>query len=98
MVLSAALPMLLIPARRRSPWSAWARGDHAFVPAARAVERVDTIEIEQGVVDAARLFGEPVGRVFADPRSRIHIEDAKTFFARHARRYDIIMSEPRIPG
>ncbi|NKB38891.1 MAG: hypothetical protein GKR93_17295 [Gammaproteobacteria bacterium] len=42
--------------------------------------RVDTIEIESAVIDAARYFGSRVENVFSDPRSKIYIEDAKTFF------------------
>jgi spermidine synthase len=98
MVLSAALPMLLHPGAREIAVVGMGSGrtTHAFLHA-RGVERVDTVEIEQGVVEAAHLFGEPVARAFTDPRSRIHIEDAKTFFARNAQRYDIIMSEPSNP-
>ena len=34
---------------------------------------------------------------FEDPRSQLHIEDAKTFFARSRQRYDVIVSEPSNP-
>ena len=61
------------------------------------VREIDTIEIEPAMVDAARGFAPRVTRMFDDPRSRIHIEDAKTFFARHGKRYDIIVSEPSNP-
>ena len=36
-------------------------------------------------------------RAYGDPRSRIYIEDAKTFFAAGGKRYDIIVSEPSNP-
>jgi hypothetical protein len=49
------------------------------------------------VVEGARVFGPAVARAFADPRSHVHVEDAKTFFARNRSRYDIIMSEPSNP-
>lgn len=61
------------------------------------VTRVDTIEIEPAIVEASRHFGDKVGRAHADPRSRIHIEDAKTFFSLSNTRYDIIISEPSNP-
>ncbi len=61
------------------------------------VESVDTIEIEPAMVQAARGFGAKVDRAFTDPRSRIHIADAKTFFAGHRQRYDLIISEPSNP-
>lgn len=62
-----------------------------------AVEVVDTIEIEPVMVLAAQGFGERVARTFSDPRSQIHIEDAKTFFSLSNRRYDIIVAEPSNP-
>jgi hypothetical protein len=58
---------------------------------------VDTIEIEPAMVEAARLFLPRNARAYQDPRSRIHIEDAKTFFAARGERYDIIVSEPSNP-
>jgi spermidine synthase len=58
---------------------------------------VDTIEIEPAMVQGARFFGEATSLVFDDPRSQIHIEDAKTFFARAGKRYDFILSEPSNP-
>jgi predicted membrane-bound spermidine synthase len=61
------------------------------------LKRVDTIEIEPAMVEGARLFGPPVERAYSDPRSRIVIDDAKSYFARSALRYDLIISEPSNP-
>jgi len=61
------------------------------------LQRVDTIEIEHAMVEAARGFKHRTERAFNDPRSRIHIEDAKTFFSTHNSRYDLIVSEPSNP-
>lgn len=61
------------------------------------LERVDTIEIEPQMVEGARRFGKMVERAFADPRSRIVIDDAKSYFARSTARYDLIVSEPSNP-
>lgn len=59
--------------------------------------RVDSIEIEPAVVDAARAFRPNVDRLFDDPRSRIHIGDARTHFATFDSRFDLIISEPSNP-
>ena len=59
--------------------------------------RVDTIEIEPRMIDAAHSFFSRVARVFDDPRSHLHVEDAKSFFSTSGRRYDIIISEPSNP-
>ena len=37
----------------------------------------------------ARLFGERVARAYGDPRSRVHFDDARRFFASGQRRYDV---------
>jgi predicted membrane-bound spermidine synthase len=61
------------------------------------IERVDTIEIEPAMVRGAAAFRPTVERAFTDPRSHVVIDDAKSFFARAGRRYDIIVSEPSNP-
>jgi predicted membrane-bound spermidine synthase len=61
------------------------------------LKRLDSIEIEQAVVEAAQLFRPNVDRLFTDPRSRLIIEDAKTHFASAGQRYDVIVSEPPNP-
>jgi spermidine synthase len=61
------------------------------------VERVDTIEIEAAMprgAEAFRFFTDPA---YTDPRSHLIIDDAKSYFARSRRRYDLILSEPSNP-
>ena len=62
-----------------------------------SIKRVDTVEIEPAMVEGARLFRDRVAKVFNDPKSRIHIDDAKSFFASRANQYDLISSEPSNP-
>ena len=61
------------------------------------LERLDTIEIEPAMVEAANHFRPHVEAVYSDPRSQIHFDDAKTFFSTHPAKYDIIVSEPSNP-
>lgn len=61
------------------------------------LKQVDTIEIEPAMVEAAKLFGDRVSNTFTDPRSKIHIEDAKAYFTNQSSNYDIIISEPSNP-
>jgi spermidine synthase len=61
------------------------------------IRRVDTVEIEQGMAAAAQSFRPMVDLVYTDPRSRIHVDDAKTFFSTHPGKYDLIISEPSNP-
>ncbi len=75
----------------------WVRVDGAYALADPDIEQVDTIEIESAMALAAQGFGERVARTFADPRSKIHLEDAKTFFSLENRTYDAIVAEPSNP-
>jgi hypothetical protein len=61
------------------------------------LERVDTIEIEPAMIEAAKAFGKYVERAYNDPRSHFHIEDARTYFSANRSKYDIILSEPSNP-
>ena len=61
------------------------------------VRNVDSIEIEPAMYEGAKAFLPVVGRAYTDPRSHIHFDDAKTYFATHQRRYDAIVSEPSNP-
>ena len=62
-----------------------------------AVQRVDTIEIEPAMVEGAKLFGARVSRAYADPRSHLVLEDARTYFSSAPAHYDVIISEPSNP-
>lgn len=62
-----------------------------------AVKRLDNIEIEPAMIDAARLYRGRVDRAYSDPRSRIIIDDARSFFAKSQHDYDLILSEPSNP-
>ncbi len=98
MVMAAALPLTYNTEARQIANIGLGSGltTHTFL-ADSLVERMDTIEIETAMVEAAEGFGERVARAFSDPRSTIHVEDAKTFFSLANRRYDIIVAEPSNP-
>ena len=61
------------------------------------VRSVETVEIEPAMVQGAMIFAPQVGRAYADPRSHIVIDDAKSWFAGRRNKYDIIISEPSNP-
>lgn len=98
MILAAALPMAMEPDAKQVGVIGMGSGrsTHAFL-LNQKLERVDTVEIEPAMVEGARLFGDLVKLAYTDPRSHITIDDAKTYFARNQRRYDIIISEPSNP-
>jgi spermidine synthase len=61
------------------------------------IKRVDTVEIEKYMIEASNNFRPRVELAYSDPRSKIYIDDAKTFFSVHHKKYDIIISEPSNP-
>jgi hypothetical protein len=99
MVLLAALPLSMHPNPKRVANIGFGSGLTAHtLLTTRQVERLDTIEIEPLMVEAAsKGFAPRISNVFEDPRSHIVYEDAKTFFASVREPYDVIVSEPSNP-
>lgn len=98
MVMAGVLPLVLHPRPEQVAIIGWGSGlsTHTLL-GSPLPKQVDTIEIEPAMVEGARLFGERVSRAYDDPRSRVRIDDARTFFSTGARRYDVIISEPSNP-
>ncbi len=98
MVMLGALPLALHPEARTIANIGFGSGltTHVLL-GSPTVKSVSTIEIEPAVVEASRAFATRVGRAYDDPRSHIHLEDAKSWFARGGKRFDIIVSEPSNP-
>ena len=99
MIMLGALPLSMHPAPRTVANIGIGSGltSHVLLTT-DAVESLTSIEIEPFIVDAARQAYLPrVSRLFEDPRSRIVIDDAKTFFAGAGRQFDVIVSEPSNP-
>ncbi len=98
MVLAGAIPLVLHPDAKNAAVVGLGSGltSHTLL-CSSALDEVDTIEIEQAIVKAARGFMPRVARAYSDPRSRIHIDDAKSFFSTQQKKYDIIISEPSNP-
>jgi len=98
MILAGVLPLALNPGARTAANIGFGSGltTHTLLGWPGLVQ-VDTIEIEPWMIEGARHFGDRVHRAFTDPRSRIHIDDAKTFFSSYRKQYDIIVSEPSNP-
>jgi len=68
-----------------------------FLLGSPTLQQAVTIEIEPDMIAGSRLFYPANHRVFDDKRSRFVIDDAKSFFATDARKYDVIISEPSNP-
>ena len=99
MVLAGAIALSLHPTAARVANIGFGSGltSHELL-SSPMLERLDTIEIEPRMVEAARQgFSARVHDVFEDPRSHIIYEDAKTYFAATRGTYDLIVSEPSNP-
>lgn len=98
MTLAGALPLILAPRSRQVANIGFGTGISTHVLlASETLEAVDTVEIEPAMVRAAVRFRPLNARALDDPRSRVHYEDAKTYFASRQARYDVILSEPSNP-
>ncbi|HEY7674329.1 MAG TPA: hypothetical protein VH867_03810 [Burkholderiales bacterium] len=98
MTLTAAIPLAYRPDARSAAVIGIGTGltTHTLLGSA-ALRSVETIEIEPAMAEASRRFAPRNSNAFADPRSHIVFDDAKTFFSTYNRKYDIIVSEPSNP-
>jgi predicted membrane-bound spermidine synthase len=98
MVLTAVLPLALKPEAKNAAIIGMGTGLTVHTMLANSkLDAVETIEIEPAMVEAARGFNARNANAYADPRSHIRIDDAKTFFSTRNGKYDIIISEPSNP-
>jgi len=98
MVLTGAIPLALRPHAKSAAIIGIGTGltMHTLLQSLD-IEQVETVEIEAAMAEASRGFSPRNGAAFADPRGSIIIDDAKSFFSTHNRRYDIVISEPSNP-
>ena len=96
--LTPLITLAHMPAARNAAIIGWGSGmtSHVLLGNDRLKEVV-TIEIEPEMIDGARVFYPVNRRAYDDPRSRVVIDDAKSYFASEHRRFDIILSEPSNP-
>ncbi|MCP3140682.1 fused MFS/spermidine synthase [Pyxidicoccus xibeiensis] len=97
-VVAGHLGVLLHP---REPKNVLVVGAGAAITAgsvlAHPIERMDLVEISPSVIDAARLFKEANRNAIDDPRTRVTVDDAKTFMALAPVKYDLVISVPSNP-
>ncbi|MGB1699543.1 MAG: hypothetical protein ACPHRO_06310, partial [Nannocystaceae bacterium] len=92
------LPLLARPEATHAALIGFGSGITAHVLlGSPSIERLDTIEIEEKMVEASRLFLPENTRAHTDPRSNVVFDDAKAYFSTNNSRYDLIISEPTNP-
>jgi spermidine synthase len=96
-VLLAHVPMLVHRDPRRVMVLGLGGGVTVGSAAAHPVERVDVVELEPAVVEAARFFRAASRDALAQPVVRVVVADGRNFLLATAERYDVIVSEPSNP-
>jgi spermidine synthase len=61
------------------------------------VKNIHCVELEEGVVEAARFFKKENRNVLKDPRLTVFTNDARNHLLVHDDKYDVIVSEPSNP-
>ena len=98
MIMAGLMPLIAHPSPKDIALIGWGSGLSTHTVLGSSIpHNVETIEIEQVMYDAARMFGQRVERAYNDPRSHVRIDDARTFFSTGGRQYDAIISEPSNP-
>ena len=98
MVMLGAMPLAVLPSAKTAAIIGYGTGmSTATILGSGALQRVDTIEIEPSMPEGAHAFRFVTARAYTDPRSHIIYDDAKSYFARSRRLYDVIVSEPSNP-
>jgi predicted membrane-bound spermidine synthase len=91
------LPLLLHPAAKDVMVVGLGSGATVGSVLTHPVDAVDVVEISPGVIEANRFFKEVNRNALADPRTRVHLEDAAGFLRLANRQYDVLISEPSNP-
>ena len=68
-----------------------------WLAAVDSIERVDVVELEPAVVRVARDFAAVNHGAMANPKIRLHLNDAREVLLTTPERYDVIFSEPSNP-
>jgi len=62
-----------------------------------SVEHIDVVEIEGGVIEAAKYLESLNRGVLRDPRVHVHVDDGRNFLLTTRESFDLIISEPSNP-
>jgi len=97
-ILLVQIPMLLHPEPRQVAVIGLGTGTTpAGAAAHKNLQSLDVIEISPEVVEASAFFKDINHGVLDDPRTALHLADARNFLHASEKRYDVIVSEPSNP-
>jgi spermidine synthase len=97
MLMTGYVPMLLHPDAKQVAVIGLGTGMTVKAVGSFPVKKIDVLEIEPAIVEAAKFFGEKNGKILDDPRVRVIPSDGRNYLMAVPRLYDLIISEPSNP-
>jgi spermidine synthase len=96
-VMLGQLPVLVAPKIDNGLIIGYATGITVGAMLQSPIQSVTCVELEPATVEAARYFEHVNKRPLEDPRTKLIIDDARSFLRVTPNRYDMIVSEPSHP-
>ncbi len=96
-VMVGQLPLLIAPNNRNALVVGFASGVTVGAMLQSPIQSLECVELEPATVNGSRFFEHVNNRPLNDPRTRLIIDDARTYLRVTPAHYDIIVSEPSHP-
>ena len=96
-VMLGQLPLLIAPRIDNGLIIGYATGVTVGAMLQSPIQSVTCVELEPGTIAGSEFFNHINNRPLDDPRTKLIIDDARTFLRVTPNRYDIIVSEPSHP-
>ena len=96
-VMLGQLPMLIAPQPRNALVIGFATGVTVGAMLQSPIESVTCVELEPATIEGSQFFNHVNNRPLDDPRTKLIVDDARTYLRVAADRYDVIVSEPSHP-
>jgi spermidine synthase len=96
-VMLGQLPLLIAPQPKNALVIGFATGVTAGSILQSSIESVTCVELDPATIHGSQYFNHVNNRPLDDPRTKLIIDDARTYLRVTSNRYDIIVSEPSHP-
>jgi spermidine synthase len=96
-VMLGELPMLIAPQPKNALVIGFATGVTVGSMLQSPIESVTCVELEPATIHGSQYFNHVNNRPLDDPRTKLIIDDARTYLRVTPERYDVIVSEPSHP-
>jgi spermidine synthase len=97
MLLTGYIPMMLKPEAKEIALIGLGTAMTAKAVGTFPVERIEVLEIEPAMVEAAAFFKDKIGGILQDPRLKVVPTDGRNYMLATPQLYDVIISEPSNP-